>query len=98
MHRRLARLTELVKIWGKYLKKCIYKKKCRSKRRAPVIRPIRRLICAIVSHICENGVAPICLVVFSSPEAKAHKVSLKDGTRAGVRPYVHTFKREPFSF
>ena len=26
--------------------------------------------------------------IFSSPEPKAHKVSLKDGTRAGVRPSV----------
>ena len=26
--------------------------------------------------------------IFSSPEPKAHKVSLKDGTRAGIRPSV----------
>ena len=36
---------------------------------------------------------------FSSPEPKAHKVSLSDGTRAGVRASVrpcvrHTFKHE----
>ena len=36
--------------------------------------------------------------IFSSPEPKAHKVSLQDGTRAGVRELVsacvHTFKHE----
>ena len=32
--------------------------------------------------------------LFSSPEPKAHKVSLKDGTRASVRPSFHTFKHE----
>ena len=33
-------------------------------------------------------------IFISSPELKAHKVSLQDGTRAGVRPCVHTFKHE----
>ena len=40
----------------------------------------------------------ISLLSFSSPEPKDHKVSLQDGTRAGVRPCVrpcvHTFKHE----
>ena len=34
------------------------------------------------------------LDIFSSPEPKAHKVSLQDRTRAGVRVSVNNFKHE----